>query len=132
MMRKACIIPKKTWGCKGASAKHWVKGMNTYAMYLFEFIFYKFTKLWKFKKMSKQFALSIWSVDWCGKKTNLKRFNIWQQHNKTWKNCVIHEIHSQGTVYIYKVYFFENSVLLNRIPGSWRGWWARWIIDVKW
>ncbi len=33
---KACrtrIIPKNTWGCEGASAKFWVKGMKTYAMY---------------------------------------------------------------------------------------------------
>ncbi len=27
---------------------------------------------------------SVWSVDWCGKKSNLKQFNIRQQ-NKTWK-----------------------------------------------
>ncbi len=47
LMYKACrIIPKKTWGCKGASAKYWVKGMNTYAMCLFQFfISNKFTKL---------------------------------------------------------------------------------------
>ncbi len=38
---KAChIIPKKTWGCKGASAKYWVKGMKTYAMYLFQFFYF--------------------------------------------------------------------------------------------
>ncbi len=30
---------KKTWGCKGTSAKHLVKGMSTYAMYLFEFFY---------------------------------------------------------------------------------------------
>ncbi len=40
---------KKTWDCKGASAIYLVKGMNTYAMYLFQFfIFNKFTKLWQF------------------------------------------------------------------------------------
>ncbi len=40
-MCKACrIIPQKTWGCKGASAKYWVKGMKTYAMYLFQFFFF--------------------------------------------------------------------------------------------
>ncbi len=49
LMSKAChIIPKNTWGCNGASAKYWVKGLNTYAMYFFQFIFYKFTKLWQF------------------------------------------------------------------------------------
>ncbi len=50
LMRKACHIkPKKTWDCKGASAKYLVNGMNTYAMYLFQFfIFNKFTKLWQF------------------------------------------------------------------------------------
>ncbi len=49
MSKACCIIPKKTWGCKGASAKYSVKGLNTYAMYLFEFfIFNKFTKLWQF------------------------------------------------------------------------------------
>ncbi len=41
MICKAChIIPKKTWGCKGALAKYWVKGMKTYAMYLFHFFFF--------------------------------------------------------------------------------------------
>ncbi len=34
------IIPKKTWGCEGASAKYWVKDMKTYAMYLFHFFFF--------------------------------------------------------------------------------------------
>ncbi len=38
LMSKACRIKqKKTWGCKGTSAKYLVKGMNTYAMYLFQF-----------------------------------------------------------------------------------------------
>ncbi len=38
LMRKACHVKqKKTWDCKGASAKYLVKGMNTYAMYLFQF-----------------------------------------------------------------------------------------------
>ncbi len=46
---KLVASTKKTWGCKGASAKYLVKGMNTYAMYLFQFfIFIKFTKLWQF------------------------------------------------------------------------------------
>ncbi len=31
------IKQKKTWGCKGASAKYLVKGMN--AMYLFQFFY---------------------------------------------------------------------------------------------
>ncbi len=49
-MCKACRIKqKKTWDCKAASAKYLVKGVNTYAMYLFQFFFfYKFTKLWQF------------------------------------------------------------------------------------
>ncbi len=48
-MRKAFHIKqKKTWDCKGASAKYLVKGMNSYAMYLFQFfIFNTFTKLWQ-------------------------------------------------------------------------------------
>ncbi len=34
LMSKAWrIIPKNTWGCKATSAKYWIKGMNTYAMY---------------------------------------------------------------------------------------------------
>ncbi len=32
---------KKTWDCKGASAKYLVKGKNTYAMYLFQFFYIK-------------------------------------------------------------------------------------------
>ncbi len=39
---------KKTWGCKGTSAKYLVKGMNTYAILFEFFIFNKFTKLWRF------------------------------------------------------------------------------------
>ncbi len=41
-MRKACHIKqkKKSWDCKGASAKYLVKGMNTYAMYLFQFFYF--------------------------------------------------------------------------------------------
>ncbi len=75
--------PKYTWGCKGASAKYWVKVLNTYAMYLFHFcIFYKFTKLWQFC-----FALPLWWMEcrlmW--EKSNLKQFNIRLQHNKTWR-----------------------------------------------
>ncbi len=49
MMSKACRIKlKKTWGCKGTSAKYLVKGMNTYAILFEIFIFNKFTKLWRF------------------------------------------------------------------------------------
>ncbi len=41
LMSKACRIKqKKTWDCKGASAKYLVKDMNTYAMYLFQLFFY--------------------------------------------------------------------------------------------
>ncbi len=37
MMSKAW--KKETWGCKGTSAKYLVKGMDTYAIYLFQFLF---------------------------------------------------------------------------------------------
>ncbi len=30
---------KKTWGCKGPSAKYLVKGMHTYAINLFQFFY---------------------------------------------------------------------------------------------
>ncbi len=39
---------------------------------------------------------SVWSIDWCGEKSNLKQFNIKQQHNKMWKNEGVW-IFSQGT-----------------------------------
>ncbi len=40
LMFKVCrIIPKKTWGSKGASPKYWVKGLNTYAIVLIS-VFY--------------------------------------------------------------------------------------------
>ncbi len=49
MSKACCVIPKNTWGCNGTSAKYWIKGLNTYAMYLFQFfIFNKFMKLWQF------------------------------------------------------------------------------------
>ncbi len=73
LMRKACRIKqKKTWDCKGASDKYWVKGMNTYAMY-FSFLF-----LINLQSCENSvFALSIWCMEcrlmW--KKSNLKRFN---------------------------------------------------------
>ncbi len=49
LMSKACRIKqKKTWDCKGASAKYWV--MNTYMQctYVSFFIFNKFMTLWQF------------------------------------------------------------------------------------
>ncbi len=60
-MIKACRIKqKKTWDCKGASAKYLVKGMNTYAMYLFKFFYIKIN-LWSCD--SSVFALSIWGME---------------------------------------------------------------------
>ncbi len=57
----------------------WILMQCTY----FTVIFNTFTKLWKFC-----FALSVWCMEcrlmW-GKKSNLKQFNIRQQHNKMWK-----------------------------------------------
>ncbi len=38
---KLVASKKKTWGCKGASAKYLVKGMDTYAMYLFQFFYFQ-------------------------------------------------------------------------------------------
>ncbi len=51
---------KKTWGCKGASAKYLVKGMNTYAMYLLQF-FNFFINLQSCD--NSVFALSIWCME---------------------------------------------------------------------
>ncbi len=45
----------------------------------------------------------VWSVDWCGKKSYLKRFNIRQQHNKTWKKM-------KGYEYFRKA-LYERDVL---------------------
>ncbi len=66
---KAChIIPKKTWGCEGASAKYWVKGMNTYAMYLFQFFLFVINLQ---SCDNSVFALSIWCMECrCRKKKN--------------------------------------------------------------
>ncbi len=64
LVSKACRIKqKKTWGCKGASAKYLVKGTSTSAMYLFEFFIFN-----KFMKLTILFLLcqyGVWSVDWC-------------------------------------------------------------------
>ncbi len=49
---------KKTRGCKGASDTYLVKGMNTYAMYLFSFLLVIYTKLLQLFF----FALSIWCM----------------------------------------------------------------------
>ncbi len=61
LMCKACrIIPQKTRGCEGGSAKYErVKGMNTYAMCSFQGFLYKFTKLWQF---SFCFVLMVYGV----------------------------------------------------------------------
>ncbi len=57
---------QKTWG---TSAKYLVRGMNTYAMYLFEFLFVIHLR----SCYNSVFALSIWCIDWCGgKKSHLK------------------------------------------------------------
>ncbi len=59
LMSKAChIIPKNTWGCKGASAKYWIKGLNTYGMYVL--IFYFFIHLQSCD--SSVFDLSLWCI----------------------------------------------------------------------
>ncbi len=94
---KAChIIPKKTWGWKGASTKCCVKGMNTYAMYLFQFLL--FTEFAKLLQICFWFChYGVWSVDWC-EKVNLKHFNVRQQY-KMCKNEGVW-ILSQGTLYI--------------------------------
>ncbi len=47
--------------------KYWVKGMNTYAMYLFQFfIFNKFAKLSQICFLLCHY--DVWSVNWCGEK----------------------------------------------------------------
>ncbi len=57
---KACrTIPKNTWGCKFASAKYWVKGMNTYAMYFSFFLFVNNLQSWD----SSVFASSLWCME---------------------------------------------------------------------
>ncbi len=54
--------------------------MNTYAMESFQFFISN-----KFAKMLQTcFVLchyGVWSVDWCGEKSNLKQFNVRLQHN---------------------------------------------------
>ncbi len=99
-MCKAChIIPKKTWGCKGASTKYWVKGTNTYAMYLFQcFIFNKCERLSQISFLLCHYG--VWSVNWCGEKSNLKQFNIRLQQQNVEKNKGVWII-LQGTIYIY-------------------------------
>ncbi len=61
--------------------KYWVKGMNTYAMYLFQFFICN-----KFAKLSQICFLlchyDVWSVNWCGEKSYLKQFN----KAATWQN----------------------------------------------
>ncbi len=60
LMCKAClIIPKITWGCKGASDKYWVKGMKTYAMYWFQV--FLLINLWSCD--NSVFALSLWCME---------------------------------------------------------------------
>ncbi len=81
MYKACCIVPKNTWGCKGASAKYWVKGLNTYTMY--------FSFLYIYKAVTVLFLLchyGVWSVDWCGEKSNLKQYNMRRQHKKTLEN----------------------------------------------
>ncbi len=56
------------------------KGMNTYAIESFKcFIFNKFAKM--LKSCFLLYHYGVWSVDWSGEKSNLKQFNIRQQHN---------------------------------------------------
>ncbi len=86
LMSKACRIKKtkKSWDCKDASAKYLVKGMNTYAMYLFQFFYIKYiyevvyiiyilinccTKSTRYSKryremLISQHKLGSWSVHW--------------------------------------------------------------------
>ncbi len=60
--------------CKGASAKYWVKGVNTYVKHFSVFkkktIVQSCDKLW-----------FCWSVDWCEEKSNLKQFNMQHKIN---------------------------------------------------
>ncbi len=48
---------KKTWGCKGASAKYRIKGMNTCAMYLFQ--------LFNWNTFAKSTQISFLLLLWC-------------------------------------------------------------------
>ncbi len=51
---------KKAWGCKGASAKYLVKGMSTYAIYLFQFFLFVIHLQ---SCDNSVFALSIWCME---------------------------------------------------------------------
>ncbi len=53
----------------------------------------------------------VWSVDWCGKKTNLKQLNIRQQTTKCEKDEGVW-ILSQGTV-IVDILNLESKFVLN-------------------
>ncbi len=69
LMSKAChIIPKNTWGCKGASAKYWIKGLNTYGMYVLIFFFYIHLQSCD----SSVFDLSLWCIGRYGDKNVFK------------------------------------------------------------
>ncbi len=65
MTCKAChIIHKQTWGCKGASAKYWVKGLNTYAKFLFQCFFFVFLFFINLRSCdSSAFALPLWCME---------------------------------------------------------------------
>ncbi len=66
-MCKACRIIPQIICCKGALTKYWVMGMNTYAMYWFQFfIFNRLAKLSQTSYLLCQYG--VWSVDWCGEK----------------------------------------------------------------
>ncbi len=69
LMSKACRIKQKRLeAVKGASAKYLVKGMSTYAMYLFEFFLFNNLR----SCGNSVFALSMWCMEcrlmWVGKK----------------------------------------------------------------
>ncbi len=66
MSKACCIKQKKTWDCKGASAKYLVKSMNTYAMYFFQTYIYIYIYIYNvcFSCDNSVFVLYVWMYEW--------------------------------------------------------------------
>ncbi len=100
MCKACCIIPKKTWGCKGTSAKY----MNTYAMYLFNSFFINEQSC-----DNSVFALSLWCMEcrlmWVVINFffNFKQFNIRQQHK-------IFFLKMKGYEYFHKALYMLKTI----------------------
>ncbi len=65
---------------RNTEVRVWILMQCTYFSF---FIFNKFAKLSQICFLLCHYG--VWSVNWCGEKSNLKQFNIRLQHDKTWK-----------------------------------------------